>query len=196
MNTINKVYLVIFLFILTSCGALPKQETVKSQDLIYINIPQLSKTKAIILGSLIQNHASDYEKSLVLAIASIETYAMCVDYPEGDKKTEGAYNFGIYKMNRDLARIVDPNANITKAHNDINYATQLVLQGLRTLGYKKYLTIHRGGLGALYNKIPKSDIDNYINAVVQISKAYLATRDQLDPCSTDDLRITTFVPAI
>jgi hypothetical protein len=168
------------------------------------SIPQLHKLsyaglgiqKAKILRAANAFNAVAREKSILLAIASIETERMQIDYPKGDGKTGNAYNVSIYKMNIGMLKELDAGVNINLVNNSIEAATALLLKGLREWGEDKFLRYHRGGEGAFFGKINECDILNYISAIKRLAKTYRKDKNQLNPKTTDNIRYTIDIEPI
>jgi hypothetical protein len=190
----NIVTGILFAVVIVFLGGKAISET--SNKLIEIKIEGISKVKREILLAANEMKARDAEKALVLAIASIETEKMVVDYPDGDNKSGDAYNVSIYKMNVGMIRNIDSSINPLDIHFDNTKATKVLLTGIRKFGTDKFLTYHRGGETALNDKTNSKDIEPYISAIKQIAKKYQEDPYQLNPYKTDNTRYTVAVPAI
>lgn len=161
-----------------------------------LNVVGLRERKKAILQAANAENATDKEKALLLAIASIETEKMLVDYPAGDGKSNDAYNVSIYKMNVGMIKQINPNADYQLIHKDITEATNILLQGLRMWGKNKLLRFHRGGEGAFSGQVPDTQVTPYIQAVEKIEILYAKNKWQLAPNTTDDIRYTIHVDPI
>ncbi|MEM7617664.1 MAG: hypothetical protein AAF195_04715, partial [Pseudomonadota bacterium] len=161
-----------------------------------ITVPNLSITKRKIISTADKLFASKREKSFLLAIASIETKDMSIDYPAGDGKKGDAYNVSIYKINLALLKSISPNIDADLIHNDIEQATQIVLTGIRKFGINNFLRYLRAGESGFNGKISENDIIPYINAIKDIACKYLSEPWQFNPATIDNIRYTIHVPAI
>lgn len=156
----------------------------------------LKNVKRQILLTADEMNATDKEKAIVLAIASIETENMSIDYPEGDNKSGDAYNVSIYKMNVGMIRNIDRSVNPSDIHLDNKKATKVVISGIRKFGLDKFLIYHRGGESAFNSTSNGAEIMSYIEAIKTIAKKYKESPNQLNSYKTDDIRYTIKIPAI
>ncbi len=141
---------------------------------------------------------------LDLAVAMLETENMVAipskTYPYGDGKTGDAANFGIFKQNWQMIRIVEPmfqgyqDSQFTKG-DVLNTNLSLDIQVLHES--QKYYTIdywfagHRNGPSGIDKPITR-DISNYKNAVYWIRDQLASNQKYLQ----DDTRFYVVVPAI
>lgn len=159
----------IFLTLVAKC-ALAQPIT---QDIIKLSRPEAEVVKTDINNILTEEEATLQERTIVLAIASIETDAFKVDYPLGDNKLNDAYNISIYKMNIGLLKKLGiKRDSINEIHTNPEYATKIILQGIRYYGITLYLIQHRGGEGALDCTVPIQEITSYIDAITSIAMQY------------------------
>ena len=168
----------------------------KRTNLYELNYVGLEKQKAEILEEANHLNATNIEKSLLLAVASIETEQMKIDYSEGDGKVGDAFNVSIFKMNASMLKEIDANINLDSVHHSSKIATNYFLRGLRLWGKEKFLRYHRGGKGAFYGKINENDITEYINAIHKLAKIYRKNQYQLNPETTDNIRYTIYIKPI
>lgn len=187
---------IILLLLIINCGNSLAYERILPTAVHKIYIANLSHTKQLILEAANEVNATYPEKATVLAIASIETAAMSIDYPPGDGKDGDAYNVTIYKLNKYLIRAINPSIDPTLLHYDTKAATKLVIQGLRDMGHDRFLSLHRGGEGLLHGKVPSSSVRPYVIAIKSLAFDYMIKEDSLDPSGASDYRYTIPVKAI
>ncbi|MFT6084298.1 MAG: endonuclease YncB(thermonuclease family) [Alphaproteobacteria bacterium] len=168
----------------------------KRTNLYELNYVGIEDQKIKILKTAESLNASRKEKSLLLAVASIETERMQIDYPQGDNKKGDAFNVSIYKMNKAMLRDIDPDIDFDLVHNSVEVATNYFLQGLRKWGQKKFIRYHRGGETAFNKTIVDDAVEEYVSAIYKLATKYRRNKYQLDPLTTDNMRYTIDIKPI
>lgn len=157
---------------------------------------KIKHAKKRILRAAEKWNASDQEKSLLLAVASIETEAMQADYPICDAKTGDACNVGIFKMNVGMIKTVTDLNALQMLAADIEQSVKIFLLALRKYGVTDFLRYHRGGESGYNGTLAGEDMNAYLRAVDALAEIYLADKNQLNPHYTDGIRVSIFVAAI
>lgn len=152
--------------------------------------PNISEVKQEIIKVVYAKQPEDKETAaLLIAVASIETENMSIDYPSCDGKKGEACNIGIYKMNLFQRRKACPDITQNEINHDIAKATSCMIKGMDKYGVDLWLSWHRGGESW---KNYSSEVEDYKNAIEALKAKYLSTKNAL----TDDSRYTIAVPAI
>jgi len=152
--------------------------------------PNISEVKQEIRESVYTVEPANQDLAATLiAIASIETKNMSIDYPVCDGKKGEACNVGIYKMNLFQRRKACPEIPKDEINKDIKKATLCMIKGLDLYRYDLWMSWHRGGEGWKNYQV---EVKDYKAAIEVIKDKYLNTKNAL----TDDTRYTVNLPAI
>ena len=121
---------------------------------------------AIVKQEIVELDALAKEKATLIAIASIETEHMEVDYPKCDNKQGDSCNLGIYKAN--VAQLEDLDVDLVRFNQDHLYQHRAMLRGMRKMGRTEFLLRHRGG-----ETIRGPEVDSYVCAIEALTQEYL-----------------------